>query len=317
MGKIDSSRPLGRNEDVEDFLKTALELNYSKVKSLKDIVAKIIDGELGISTFSKEHQTLSSKDLRHESCRNDAERWALRRQIIDTLLTKTRLDDDDKITIKKGGAMPKCGVRTAKKAYIVIGLPASGKSTIAVEIAEDNGAVILDSDYAKRKLPEFKTHLYGASIVHEESSRIITGFRHDNPHNLKALYERCIDLGYNIVLPRIGQNPAAIVTLADSLQKTHGYEVHLILVALSKKDATVRALKRFAKTGRYVSLALIFDVYGNDPSHTYYYLRAKHDNLFTSFGVINTTHSPRVHTDCRGDSPVLKYDFKELILQLP
>ncbi len=34
--------------------------------------------------------------------------------------------------------------------------------------------MVLDSDFAKRKLPEFDGYPWGASIVHEESSDIIS-----------------------------------------------------------------------------------------------------------------------------------------------
>lgn len=317
--KSNYSRFLGTNKAVEEFLEVALQLDYNSDRSLKkkNIITKIVDGELGIANFKGDEHTLSSKDMRDAKYRDDDVRWTLREQIIDELITKERLENDEKICLKKGGALPLSGVVSEKQAFILIGLPASGKSGIATKIAEDNGAIIIDSDFVKRKLPEYKSHLYSASIVHEESSQMCFGFRHDNPGNVKSLYELCIERGNNIIIPRIGQNPVGITDLAKSLRENQGYEVHLILVSLPKREATIRAIYRFAQTGRYVPLGLIFDVYGNDPSYCYYYLRAKHESIFKSLGVVETLSKSPQCLDYKGDSPALKYKFKDVILQLP
>ena len=70
-------------------------------------------------------------------------------------------------------------------------LPASGKSTIANSIADLYGAYIIDSDFAKRKIPEFG-HEFGASIVHEESSIITFGSRKPKYNDEFSLYEFCV-----------------------------------------------------------------------------------------------------------------------------
>ena len=310
------ARPLNTNEVIEEFLQVSLQLDYTKIPLLKKIVSKIVDGELGVSKFMSESQTINEKEMRDREYRDENIRWDLREKIINDLLNKKRLDNDDKMTLKKGGALPICGLKSEKKAFILTGLPASGKSTIATMIAEDFGGVIIDSDFVKRKLPEFKNHKYGASIVHEESSQLTFGFKIDNPRNIVSLYQSCIDQGHNVIIPRIGQNPVNIHELATALQG-NGYETHLILVSLPRKEATIRAIYRYAKTNRYVPLGLIFDQYGNDPSHSYYYLRCKHKNLFKSFGAVTTIRQPIECMDYLGDSPVLKYKLNETILKLP
>lgn len=312
------SRPLNTNKVVEDFLNLSLQLDYKRYVKLKRIIPQIVDGELGVSKFNTDSQTMLVKEMRDEKYREESDRWELRKKIINELWTKTRLTDDEKIALMKGGALPNCEVKLDKQAFIIIGLPASGKSSISNKIADDCGAIIIDSDYAKRKLPEFKNHLYGASIVHEESSQITFGFnKEDNHHNIKSLYELCIEKGNNIIIPKIGQNPESIITLAKALKENNGYTVHLILISLSKRDATIRAIFRYSETGRYVPLGLIFDNYGNDPSYCYYYLRCKFENLFKSMGVISTINKPPEYTDVKGTSPVLKYKYKEIILELP
>ncbi len=312
------SRPLNHNDVVEDFLQITLQLDYKKdKKKLRGIVAKIVDGELGVSKFNVGAQTLSVLSMRSSEYRKENDRWNLRKQVIQELWTQKRLEKDDKIKLGKGGALPIASdVKNGKQAFILIGLPASGKSAIANEIAEDYGAVVIDSDYAKRKLPEFSDHLYGASIVHEESQQITFGFESANT-DLKSLYKVCVDSGANIVIPRIGQNPVSIINLAQTLKEVNGYKVHLVLISLPKRDATIRAVYRFAASERYVPLGLIFDGYGNDPSHCYYYLRTKYSELFESMGAVSTSSRSLKQVDVKENSPVLKYPHDNVILQLP
>lgn len=120
--------------------------------------------------FKDEENTLVSTKYRDRDYVNDLDRWKLRRQIIHELFTWKRLDNDDDIRLGKGGALPDSGVKKERKAYILIGPPASGKSTVANRIAEKEGAIILDSDYAKRKLPEFEYEC-GATLVRDEKCR--------------------------------------------------------------------------------------------------------------------------------------------------
>ncbi len=306
------SRPLQTKEVVEDFFKRVLAFDH---RPYRKIISLIVDAELGVEKFDIQYQTISSKAMRSNKYRDDDDRWDLREQIINELLDQKQLADDDKIRLTKGGALPKGPVKSKKQAFILIGLPASGKSTIASEISKRYGAIILDSDYAKRKLPEYNNHTYGASLVHEESSQITFGFS-ANPRKLKSLYEHCVEKGHNIIIPRIGQTPKSIIDLAKVLGETNGYKVHLILISLSKRDATVRAAVRYFNSKRYVPLGLIFDGYGNDPSLCYYYLRSKRSALFASFGAISTSTNPAQCTDKVGRSPASSYSYKDLTLQL-
>ena len=309
------SRPLYTKEAVEDFLTRVLDFRHRKIGRIVDM---IIDGELGNDKIDETFETLTSLSMRVKNFRDEQKRWELREVIIDELLSLKRLADDEKIKLGKGGALPNRRLKSEAKAFILVGLPASGKSSIASGIAEDYGAVILDSDFAKRKLPEYRSHFYGASLVHAESSQITFGFESSpDSKKVKSLFRRCIDAKYNLVIPKIGQNPTSIITLAETLRHQHGYEVHLILVSLSKKEATKRAVMRYFITKRYVPLGLIFDWYGNDPSHSYYYLRAKKNGLFKSFGVVSTESRPAMHTDIVRSSPVKKYNYIDKTLILP
>ncbi len=168
------------------------------------------------------------------------------------------------------------------EAFIITGLPAAGKSTIAEKIADYFGACILDSDYAKRKFPEFKSD-HGASVVHEESSAVVFGNNElkDEP----SVKEYMVYKKANIIIPKIGYSVDSIEKIKDNLI-LEGYNVHLLLVSVDKKTSTKRALARFLKTRRYVPLSLIFDTYSNDPMLTYY--RLKDCKKWASIGKLST-----------------------------
>ncbi|GAB2555967.1 zeta toxin family protein [Spirosoma aerophilum] len=315
-----ASRPLKNNIAVEEFFQISLGYDYakdSKLKKKKTIIGKIIDGEMGVAAVADEElQTLSNDRRRAQPYRTDPDRWILRDRIIHELLSEKRLDKDDRIRLGKGGALPSGELKYEAKAFFIIGLPASGKSGIANHVADEFGAIILDSDYAKRKLPEYRNHDYGASLVHEESKEIIFQFTVPNPDKIESAFTRCAEQDMNLVIPIVGSNPERVIEMAQDL-KDLDYTIHLILVFVSRKEATIRATRRFAETDRYVPLGLIFDVFGNDPSHCYYYLRCKHKDLFASFGIVSTMGLSPQCTDSEKDTPARNYPENNAILRLP
>ncbi|NLR81757.1 zeta toxin family protein [Chitinophaga eiseniae] len=259
--------------------------------------------------FREDENTLISTKHRDRNYKDDIPRWSLRKEIINELFTLPRLENDDDTILGSGGSLPISGIKNEKKAFILIGPPASGKSTIANNISEHHGAIILDSDYAKRKLPEFDYDC-GATLVQEESNRILFGFSDNNPQNIKSVYELALDNGYNLVIPKVGQDPGSIIKMADFLAKT-GYEIHLTLISLRRRDATIRALRRFNNTKRYVPLGYVFDQVGNDPLLTYYIIKEKGKQFFSTFGAVSTEVNLSDHPKCidlQGDNPAALYE---------
>lgn len=296
-------------DEVEAFMTNVLRLNAN---TYPDIVFKIAQAEKDLLSTEISKQTLTSTSYRDRNYKSPNERWKLRSQIIEELLTYSRLEKDDDIKLGIGGAIPVKGIQSEYKAFIIIGLPASGKSTIANKIADENGAIILDSDYAKRKLPEYSLYPAGASLVHDESSAIISKFTKEND-NLNSVYTQCLMAGHNMVIPKIGNDIKGIKEFAMVLTEAK-YETHLILVSLSREDATKRAIKRLDETGRYIPLGLIFDVYGNDPILTYYLLRTKYPTLFSSYGAISTLTKPPSCVDILNETPCKDFNLDNDIL---
>jgi len=136
-----------------------------------------------------------------------------------------------------------------------MGLPASGKSTIADSVAKENGDLIIDSDMDKEKLPEFNGGIL-ANAVHAESSAIAA-----------QILNTAISAGDNVVLPIVGTFEEDVQRNIDAL-KSEGYEVNLYHVALTLEKTLERTQNRFKETGRLVSTTYIKSV-GTKPKENY------------------------------------------------
>lgn len=285
------ARPLGDAETVEHFLGNCLGISeecdfLSDNKVTFSKLAKLVRDAENANKGVDGESTLDRPANRDRRYRDDQSRGDLRKQILSELINLDRLDNDDAIVLGSGGAKPR-GLEkpvAGHQAYFIVGLPASGKSSIVTNTADTLGAMIIDSDFAKRKLPEFDGTPVGANLVHKESSLIVLGGT-----TAPSLLGYCKRDGYNMVIPTIGSNFDDIRKTAQAL-KDEGYSVHLSATILHRKEAAIRATGRFLQTARYVPLGLIFDGYANDPVMNYYRERCAfgRDNFWASMGSIRT-----------------------------
>ena len=278
------SRILSDYDHAESFLKNSLHLNEEFTeRRFNQAVMDVASVEMNTERVLGKN-TLSNTAYRLPNYKTDASRIELRKRILQELKCKKRLDNDEKIVIGKGGALPRTMLKRDKQAFYVIGLPASGKSEISAMLSDNYGAIILDSDYAKRKFPEFSTD-YGAAVVHEESSLVVFGGSGKYATE-DSLLKYAVEQECNIVIPKIGDVSSKVFDFSKSLNR-NGYDVHLVLVRLDREKAVQRAFKRFSKTRRYVPLSLIFDVYSNDPTITFYDLLCRNE-IFESYTMISS-----------------------------
>lgn len=126
-----------------------------------------------------------------------------------------------------------------KRATIVLGPPAAGKSTLAEKIAKDSRSAIVDVDEAKGFIPGFKNGL-GASAVHNESA-VLTEKAFQNVYNE----------GLNVVLPKVGGTVKSIEKTIAKL-KAAGYDVDVVNLLVDQDEAARRMGMRFIKTGRLI-----------------------------------------------------------------
>ncbi len=263
----DYHRPLYNSDVAIDFVTKVLGIPHED-PNFGDYVLKIVEEEL-IPQFAKD--TINNIKSRDKAYCEEAIRGELRKQIVNEMLTLKRLDDDEQVRLGNGGAMPNSKIVGSKRmAFYVMGLPASGKSSICGALCDMFGAFLLDSDLVKRKLPEF-IKKSGASLVHKESSIITMGGSFCGTR-FYSIMEHCYINGYNICIPKIGSVQKEIEDLFRFLREC-GYSIYVILVSLDRVKATKRAFERYKSTKRYVPLSMIFDGYANDPTLCYYRIR--------------------------------------------
>lgn len=188
-----------------------------------------------------------------EEYENDPKRQKLQEELTNRLLDdKTNGAFTQKEGDKKGTLSGE--VAQDKEAFIVIGRPAGGKSSVfANPLSRDNKARIIDSDMVKEWLPEFDNG-FGAGRVQRESDMIMQ----------KAL-NKATDKGENVVIPKIGGK--SVLTIAKQL-KDKGYKVHLSYNEVSAETSIARAMSRFAETGRYLSPQYLQSI-GSKPADTF------------------------------------------------
>lgn len=143
-------------------------------------------------------------------------------------------------------------VSKSSRLDIVIGLPASGKSSAIVDtISNEFHSRVIDNDEAKKMIPEFNNG-WGAGIVHEESKLIA-----DTAFDIAVLH------GDNIVLPKVGSNAKKLLQDYVEPAVARGYSVNLHYVDLDRNKALARMLNRFFTEGRFLDPELI-DKYCNE-----------------------------------------------------
>jgi len=201
------------------------------------------------------------------------------------LLRNKILNDEFEDQMQKG---PK---RQEKKATILIGLPGSGKSTIANPLISEMGAFIIDADEFKKRIPEFQNDKRMVSAVHHESVDLADKFM-----------DELSDNGYNMIIGKVGGDYESIKYILDNLQEK-GYSLDIILNDVPFEVAVDRTIGRFdrGESDRFVP---------------FWTLKTADKNIFSTFdkalnhpaitgGKIYSNDVPK------GTKPVLLHEFKK------
>ena len=212
-------------------------------KEVEELLELSKNLEIGNADFNdvKENKTLkkieNSKEYNLEPTCNMENREELQKSIIKEYIKKIKSFNKDDKTYSNG-------VNTHKEVEIIIGYPASGKSTLTNRQSYMNHARIIDSDEVKKMIPEYNNGL-GATRVHAESNKI-----------LQKIIDYCISKGENIILPIVGSKKDKLEKYLE-LFTQNGYKIKLSIVNLPKNKCMARSISRFVKDGRYVSPAII------------------------------------------------------------
>lgn len=191
---------------------------------------------------------------------NDDERIQLRNEIIFKRLQEGSFTGVD----KNGKEVYNGSVKRGKRIDIVIGLPASGKSSAIVNnLSQYYQSAVIDSDIIKRMLPEFNDG-WGGMLVHEESSQINAD-----------LLDESMEIGNNIVLPIVGAKVSSVERYIE-LANVHGYNINIHLNELPNGKAVGRMLKRYFDDGRFINPTYVA-AYGNAPTQVYEQIKQRGD----------------------------------------
>ena len=137
-----------------------------------------------------------------------------------------------------------------KKIIFYLGMPASGKSTLAEADAKRLGAIIVDVDDVKAHpnlADDFKDGA-GANAVHMESKEI---------HGL--IMAKALNNGDNIILPLVDSKGTAMSGYLK-LAKELGYSSYIKFVSVPENVAQIRNIRRMVQTGRLVPPEYISNV---------------------------------------------------------
>jgi len=173
--------------------------------------------------------------------------------------------------------VPQTPIVAGKRAIIVLGPPAAGKSSIANPIARKHNAAIIDADEAKKFMPEFAEGR-GANAVHEESAQIA-----------EVALAQALGDGINVVIPKVGGNDKSIKKLIERL-RNYDYEIDVVGMDVKPEVAMSRMIQRFINTGRYVPYNYLKSV-GDKPMSTYNNL--KREGLADGYAHIDNNATTR------------------------
>lgn len=180
---------------------------------------------------------------------------------------------------------------------IVIGLPASGKSSAIVDgLSQEFQSRLIDNDMVKAGFTEEFRDGLGGRLVHQESKLLE-----------KEIFRTAIKKGENIVFPKVGGSVSSILGYIKEA-KVYDYDVYLHFVDLKREKVFNRLLNRLLDTGRYVEPELIDKYYPLDRGNL---CKATFDTLKDNTTFIKG-YSEWDNDVNKGERPIL-IDYKNVV----
>ena len=136
---------------------------------------------------------------------------------------------------------------------LVLGLPASGKSTMIVDPdSEEMGAFVLDPDVIKAELPEYKeSHGAGADAIHFEGMLIFN-------NSLDAFLTGDLQ-GVNVILPIVGTDLNELLETYIRPFEAADYHVKVKFREAKTNEAAARVVMRELAGGQLINSKVAFD----------------------------------------------------------
>jgi predicted kinase len=182
------------------------------------------------------------------------ERQELHNQIVEDMMGLRVESDENAIKPGVGGGRAETP-RAERQVVFLTGPAAAGKSTMAESIQSSQGAYIVDSDFIKRKLPEFEDQ--GAFGTHDESKLI-----------LNRMIDQVIEGGSNAIIPKVGTDQGTLSKMISRFADA-GYDVHVVTVDMPPRKVMERLSARSIHTGRHIPHGMVANDYADNPTRTW------------------------------------------------
>ena len=241
--------------------------------------ANIPVGELmQIPEIAEAEKRVKEKEEYHKFKISKEERHDLRDRLLDAE-HGSAVFENGKIKKVDGKEVFTGPVRQEKKAFVVVGRPAGGKSSVfANRLSNENGARIVDSDVVKPWLSGYDNG-YGAGYVQHASADVAS-----------SALKKASDAGDNVVMPRIG---GGSVMREVMMLREKGYDVQIFYNDVSEETSIMRAASRFAQEGRYLSLDYLTQIKDKDSDIFRNFANAKLKDYYERIiGEGSTTRTP-------------------------
>ena len=190
------------------------------------------------------------------------QRDELRDQLRDWFLTlgsarRDRIDEGGKPHYVYDGPLKK-----EYKMLLVLGLPASGKSTrICDPRSEEMGAFIMDVDVIKGAIPEYvDSHGAAAGSVHEEGMKIF--------EDAVETFLESDMAGTNVILPIVGTSTEEMLNKWIRPFEKAGYNVKITFQYAKENEAAARVVMRELAGGQLIRSSVAFN-FGEGPENVY------------------------------------------------
>ena len=293
--------------DVLHKLNNNIPVSKAELQTLPEVVEGYKHLDKNIAEFQKRYSYLN-KNIKDTNDLDTEERKALRERIL-----QMRKDDKSYSGRDKNGNDVYNGkIKKEKKAVIVTGLPASGKSSSLVNpLSEYYGARVLDSDIIKQLLPEFDNG-WGASLVHKESGvlnrRLLDGITGKKDKNGNIIEKNLIDMiGDNVIIPIVGETVGKVTGYVQELKEA-GYDIQVMTNELPNNLSSMRNLLRFFSDNRFLEPGFVKD-YGDKPSQVYDQL--KNNNMISGLYKYNNNvergHRPILMNSTNTDKSLISF----------
>lgn len=213
-------------------------------EEMEDILKRLANKEsVSIDEINNTSEMkMARSNIAHETPTIErANREDLQEKIQNDLLKLGSATIDDEGKVRYNGS-----VARESRLDIIIGLPASGKSSAIVDkLSQEFKSRVIDNDEAKTRIPQFNNG-WGAGVVHEESQKISD-----------EVFISAISNHENIILPKVGSNANKLIDRYIIDAKENGYSVNIHYVELDRNISMGRMINRFIDDGRFLDPNLI------------------------------------------------------------